>query len=177
MSDAGNNLPLWLAFLALNQQATRDGLTGLYNRRYFDDTLSDHVAAAIRYKRDLSLVMFDVDDFKKVNDTVGHQAGDDILRTFADILQSTVRQADMVCRYGGDEFVIILPETGKADADLFVERVCLALDAHDWSDAGLCAQDGEATIRASAGVAALPCENLVGEADADLLARKKEFRQ
>jgi two-component system cell cycle response regulator len=165
MSGAGKNLPLWLAFLALNQQATRDGLTGLYNRRYFDETLSDHVAAASRYKRELSLVMFDLDDFKRVNDTKGHPAGDDVLRQFAEILKSTARKADIVCRYGGDEFAIILPETGKADADTFVERIVESLEGLQISQ----------TV--TAGVAALPCENLVGEADADLLARKREFRQ
>ena len=157
MSDAGNNLPLWLAFLALNQQATRDGLTGLYNRRYFDETLSDHVAAANRYQRDLSLVMFDLDAFKHINDTEGHQAGDEVLRQFAGILKSTARRADIICRYGGDEFAVILPESGKEQAQVFVQRVTNTLNA----------------FTATAGIAALPCENLVADADADLMARKK----
>jgi diguanylate cyclase (GGDEF)-like protein len=165
MSDAENNLPLWLAFTALNHQATRDGLTGLYNRRFFDETLADHIAGASRYQRDLSLVMFDLDHFKQINDAEGHQAGDDALRQFAGILKSTARKADIVCRYGGDEFAVILPETGKADAGSFVERVCQSLEQ----------LDKNRTV--SAGVAALPCENLVREADADLLARKRECRQ
>lgn len=180
MSDAGKNLPLWLAFLALNQQATRDGLTGLYNRRYFDETLADHLSAATRYERELSLVLFDLDDFKRINDTKGHQAGDDVLRQFAGILRSTARKADIVCRYGGDEFAVILPETSKADAQSFVERVCSHLSAYDWRGAGLCALDGEAAIlppvRFSAGIAALPCNNLFADADADLLAGKKRRR-
>jgi diguanylate cyclase (GGDEF)-like protein len=165
MSTAGNNLPLWLAFLAMSQQATRDGLTGLYNRRYFDETLSDHLAAACRYKRDLGLVLFDLDNFKQINDTEGHPAGDDVLRQFAAILQSTARKADIVCRYGGDEFAVILPETGKADAESFVERVIQSVAAL------------QKPRSVTAGAAALPCENLVGEADAALLARKKEFRR
>ena len=172
MSNAGNNLPLWLAFLALNQQATRDGLTGLYNRRYFNETLSDHIAAANRYKRELSLAMFDLDDFKRVNDTRGHPAGDAVLRQFADILKATARKADMVCRYGGDEFAIILPETGKADALKFLERVNegLAAATMDSEDA----VPPNIRLSVTAGVAALPCENLLGEADAELLRKKRD---
>jgi len=165
MNDAGNNLPLWLAFLALNQQATRDHLTGLYNRRYFDETLNDHIAAANRYERDLSLVLFDLDGFKQINDTRGHPAGDDVLRQFAGILKSTARKADIICRYGGDEFAVILPETGRAEAHTFVARVIQSLEAL-----------GEGPT-VTAGVAALPGEDLVAEADAALLAKKREFRR
>lgn len=165
MSDAGNNLPLWLAFLALNQQATRDGLTGLYNRRYFDETLADHLAAASRYERELSLVLFDLDGFKHINDTLGHPAGDEVLRQFAGILKSTARKADIVCRYGGDEFAVILPETGRADAHTFIARVVQSL-------AGL-----EIKLTVTAGVASHPGENLIDEADAALLAKKRESRR
>jgi len=160
MPSDDTNLPLWLAFLSMNEQATRDWLTGLRNRRYFEETLADHISAATRYNRDLSLVLFDLDDFKQINDTYGHAAGDEALRNFADLLKSVARKADIACRYGGDEFAVILPETEIANTVQFVERVLK-----------------KTKTPATVGLAALPCENLMATADADLLARKKESRQ
>ncbi len=156
MSVDDTNLPLWLAFLSLNERATRDWLTGLRNRRYFEETLADHIAAATRYDRELSLVLFDLDGFKQINDTRGHEAGDDALRQFATLLKKSAREADIACRYGGDEFAVILPETGKSSAAKFVERVSRATP-----------------IAATAGIAALPCDDLVAAADTDLLAKKQ----
>jgi len=158
-----SNLPLWLAFLSMNEQATRDWLTGLRNRRYFEETLADHVEAATRYGRELSLVLFDIDGFKQINDTHGHAAGDEALRQFAALLKESARKADIVCRHGGDEFAVILPETGTSDAWIFVERVSQMLEDFDgWG------------ITVTAGIADLPCENLVATADADLLSRKSK---
>lgn len=168
------NLPLWLAFLSINEQATRDWLTSLRNRRYFEETLTDHIEAASRYGRKLSLVLFDIDDFKKINDTHGHETGDAVLKRFAALLKDSARKADIVCRYGGDEFAVILPETGKADAEKFVERII------GGSMSPLTADNEDVVPPAylvTAGIAALPSVNLVSEADADLLARKKESRQ
>ncbi len=169
MSDSEINLPLWLAFLAINEQATRDWLTGLHNRRYFEDTLADHVAAATRYNRELALVLFDLDDFKQINDTQGHDAGDEALRIFATLLKESAREADIVCRYGGDEFAVLLPETGKANTVRFVERVLCGTGILPVKHG----QDAQTThISVTAGIAALPSENLVAAADADLLAKK-----
>ncbi len=163
MSETGSNLPLWIAFLALAEQAARDPLTGLHNRRYFDDTLADHMEAARRYNRPLSLVFFDLDHFKAINDAQGHDAGDDALRRFATLLRATARKADIICRYGGDEFAVILPETNRENAQRFVERL------H-----GVSATPPTAFTY---GIASLPCENPVATADADLRARKRESRQ
>ena len=100
--------------------AVRDGLTGLYNHRYFQDKLSEELAKADRYKKDLSLILTDVDHFKKFNDTYGHQEGDKVLMGVSQVLQETVRaKVDTVARYGGEEFAVILPETdGNAAYDL-----------------------------------------------------------
>lgn len=156
MGPDETNLPLWLAVLSLQEQAMRDGLTGLCNRRYFDETLADHAAAARRYGRELSLVLFDLDDFKQVNDTGGHAAGDAVLKAFADGLRTHAREADIPCRIGGDEFAVILPETGREGAGRFAARFA-GLSQHP----------------ASAGIAALPCDDLFAAADAALLAEKK----
>ena len=158
--SADTNLPLWLAFLSLNEQATRDGLTELYNRRYFDETLADHIESATRYGRELSLVLFDLDRFKQINDTHGHEAGDEALRNFATLLKASARKADIVCRFGGDEFAVVLPETDRASAERFVERFSKT-----------------SNIPATAGIASLPCDSLVTAADTDLLARKATSRR
>lgn len=87
-----------------------DELTGLYNRRYFDKILDTEMRRSIRYKRTLTLIMVDIDHFKKFNDTYGHQKGDSVLRTVGAIMKENCRSSDIVCRYGGEEMVILLPE-------------------------------------------------------------------
>ena len=87
----------------------RDSLTGLYNRRYLDETLEREVSRARREGIPLSLVMLDIDHFKRVNDTYGHQVGDQALKMLASILLANIRAEDVACRYGGEEFLILLP--------------------------------------------------------------------
>lgn len=140
--------------------AFRDPLTGVYNRRFFEETLAQQLETARRYGRELSLVLLDIDRFKQINDTGGHQAGDEILRNFSRILQQTVRKADVVCRTGGDEFAVILPETSLCNARKFTERFLKSLE-------------GSLGIRACAGTAALPSDDLFKDADALLLTEKR----
>ena len=101
---------------ALQQQAVRDGLTGLYNRRYLDETLERELARARREGQTLSLVMLDIDHFKRINDNYGHQAGDEVLKSLSAILLADVRTEDVACRYGGEEFLILLPKMPLAAA-------------------------------------------------------------
>lgn len=96
----------------LAELAFYDGLTGIYNRRYFDVAVREEVSRAIRYKRSLSALMIDIDHFKKVNDEHGHQRGDQVLAAVARALKDSLRSTDIVCRYGGEEIVVVLPETG-----------------------------------------------------------------
>ncbi len=104
--------------------AITDGLTGLYNHRYFYDRLAQDVARAHRYDLPLSLLMIDIDDFKVYNDRFGHRAGDALLRELGGVLESQTRQqVDLVARYGGEEFVVILPSTGAAGAAQAGERL------------------------------------------------------
>jgi diguanylate cyclase (GGDEF)-like protein/PAS domain S-box-containing protein len=93
----------------LAEQAVRDPMTGLYNRRYLDETLEREVARARREGNPLSVVMLDVDNFKKLNDSYGHQAGDEVLKALAEMLREDTRMEDVACRYGGEEFLVLLP--------------------------------------------------------------------
>ena len=94
----------------LRTQSIRDPLTGLFNRRYMEESLERELRRTIRKKLPLALLMVDVDHFKHFNDTFGHEAGDEILRELARLFQSRLRAEDIACRYGGEEFVLILPD-------------------------------------------------------------------
>ena len=107
--------------------ATTDGLTELYNHRYFQDTLKKQIDTAKRYEQEFSLIIIDIDFFKKFNDTYGHQVGDAVLRTVAQILKKNTRATDYVCRYGGEEMSIILPQTSKKEAMVNAQRICDAV--------------------------------------------------
>jgi diguanylate cyclase (GGDEF)-like protein/PAS domain S-box-containing protein len=101
---------------ALQEQAIRDGLTGVFNRRFLSENLDKEVARAARDHTPVSLVMLDVDHFKKFNDTHGHKCGDLVLKDLADFLVANSREGDIVCRYGGEEFVILMPNATPDDA-------------------------------------------------------------
>jgi diguanylate cyclase (GGDEF)-like protein len=96
---------------SLRSQSVRDALTGLYNRRYLNEALEREIRRAARSNRQLAVILLDVDGFKGLNDTYGHEAGDTFLRELGAFLQKRVREEDVACRYGGDEFVILLTET------------------------------------------------------------------
>ena len=125
---AYTHLMALLSNIRLFNLATKDGLTGLYNRRHFNLLIETELTHSRLHKgRNLSLVMCDIDNFKKLNDTHGHQAGDTILNEFAKIMKSKCRQSDMVCRYGGEEFVIILCGAGASEAFKVAESVRQAI--------------------------------------------------
>jgi diguanylate cyclase (GGDEF)-like protein len=102
---------------------TIDGLTQVYNKRYFLETLEREIGRAQRYRRDLSLIMFDIDHFKQVNDTFGHLAGDYVLKQLAVVIKSRIRREDILARYGGEEFAIILPEIDNYNSLQFADKI------------------------------------------------------
>ncbi len=108
---------------------TRDGLTGIFNRRYLEAKLKEEVDRHIRYNRPLSLIMLDIDHFKKINDTHGHQAGDFILKSLATTIDERIRAVDIVARYGGEEFCCLLPETTSESALALAEFLRMGIEA------------------------------------------------
>jgi diguanylate cyclase (GGDEF)-like protein len=137
-------------FQEARQLADLDALTGLHNYRYFHETLAREVARAHRYSRDLALVVFDIDDFKAVNDRIGHLAGDSVLAEAAQRVRSVVRGADIACRVGGDEFAVILPESTTTDAENLYRRLQSSMTS--W-------RPGTDQLHLSAGIAELEPED------------------
>src|SRR3954467_7846903 len=138
-------------FREARQLADLDALTGLHNRRYFHETLARECARAHRYSRQLSLVVFDLHDFKDVNDHIGHLAGDAVLAEAAERVREVVRSADIPCRVGGDEFAVILPEAGRDQAEQLFHRIQTAVSGRPIGQAG--------RLKLSAGVAELSAED------------------
>jgi diguanylate cyclase (GGDEF)-like protein len=160
----------------VQMQAVTDELTGLYNQRHFHDTLDGEIERSRRFGTDVGLVMFDLDDFKQVNDTFGHPQGNVVLREVGRVLRSLSRDIDEPARYGGEELAVVLPQTDLHGAELAAERMRAAIE-------GLAIKrlDGNPEplrITASFGVASLPeCatgrEGLIAEADAALYRAKR----
>ncbi len=117
----------------LAERAEVDGLTGLANRAAFNKRWAERVAEHTRYKTPLSLMMVDADHFKRINDTYGHPAGDEVLQQIAQTLQQESRTTDVVCRYGGEEFVVILGNTGDAEGAIVADRIRTTIGAIRWA--------------------------------------------
>ena len=153
----------------LERQATHDGLTGFLNRRTMDETVEAELRRARRYHRDVSVVMLDLDEFKDVNDRLGHREGDRLLHVFSECVREVIRSSDYVFRYGGDEFLLILPETSREDA----ERLLTRLEAMSFPE--LTTALGHLTF--SAGIATLftdpDASDLIKQADDRLYTSKR----
>ena len=157
--------------------ATTDGLTELYNHRYFQEQIRMQVEQSKRYNHNFSLIIIDIDFFKKFNDTFGHQSGDAVLRQVAQTLKKNVRSTDIVCRYGGEEMSIILPNTGKDEALSTAQKICERVASKKFKLAG----DKETNVTISLGVSTFPYDGdnastIIEAADKKLYKAKNNGR-
>jgi len=129
----------------LNRLATTDTLTGLWNRRYFEERVAYEISMANRYGQPLSLLLFDIDHFKAVNDTYGHLAGDRVLSELSQIVRAKIRTTDLACRWGGEEFMILMPNTDAPEAMIVAEKLRMNFERLEI--------DGVGTTTSSFGVA------------------------
>lgn len=158
------------------KMSTRDEMTGLYNYRYFIENLQQELSASKRYKYDLVVCMIDIDHFKKINDDFGHPAGDDVLVNFGRLLQENTRESDLPCRYGGEEFGVILTHTSIKNAYTVMERFRKVIEKTEFSNKGK-----NFPVTVSIGLTILNGENkttdqLIDEADQALYRAKKSGR-
>lgn len=160
----------------LAQRAQIDGLTGLWNRAYFDSRWSEEYSRAARYDRPVAIAMLDIDLFKSINDTYGHPAGDSVLQNFCKVLLRESRHTDIACRYGGEEFTLIMPDTTPSDAASVCDRIRAAVASLVWS------RHPDRAVTVSAGVAGgVPCDaatavQWIEAADEQLYAAKRTGR-
>jgi diguanylate cyclase (GGDEF)-like protein len=177
--DAFNDMTLKRKLIEdeLREMATHDGLTGLYNHKYFYTLLEDELPRADRYQHDISLLMLDIDNFKNINDSYGHRSGDAILHTLSKRLVERVRGTDWVCRYGGEEIAILLPETDLRTAEEIAESLRVLIE----QEVFLIEDDQQINITASIGVSTYPehaknASALVSAADKALYEAKNTGR-
>jgi diguanylate cyclase (GGDEF)-like protein len=164
------------ALAIIAEQSVRDALTGTYNRRKMDEQLVTELARAERHERPLSLLMFDIDHFKRVNDSLGHPAGDEVIRHVAKIGADGLRKSDFIGRYGGEEFVVILPEISIAGAMVVAERIRGRIAATPATFEGRSIEVTVSVGVAEFGAASCTVETLLGEADQALYLSKKNGR-
>jgi diguanylate cyclase (GGDEF)-like protein len=161
----------------MERQAVTDQLTNLYNRRAFADMAEKEVGRARRYLRPLAIIMFDIDHFKNVNDTHGHLMGDKVLRILTEKVTKTTRSTDFVCRYGGEEFIVLMPEAGREEALAMAERLREMV-----SGITIVAPEGTLSMTISLGIAALKSdgdeslEGLINRADKAMYEAKAAGR-
>lgn len=153
-----------------------DGLTQLYNHRYFHELLTREINRALRYPQSFSLLMIDIDDFKKLNDRSGHLAGDCALRTMAQVMLKTLRKVDLICRYGGEEFGVIMPQINKEAARVAAERLRGIIETIEIKDEN---QNSLGRLTVSIGVSTFPTdgqtkEELIKVADTALYEAKNK---
>jgi diguanylate cyclase (GGDEF)-like protein len=162
---------LELSNARLKEYSFKDEVTGLYNRRFYSIRLEEEVSRYRRFNHPVSVMLVDLDGFKDVNDELGHGAGDETLRDMADILLKYSRGINVICRYGGDEFAVLLVETSKAGARLYADRIRQVLATYPFANGR--------RVTASFGIAALPedvapaADDLIRAADEALYAAKR----
>ena len=117
------------------EMAIRDGLTGLFNHRYVKDRLKEEFDRSLRFKREMSVLFMDLDNFKFFNDAHGHQAGDDLLRILAELMTKAIRESDILARWGGEEFIVVAPESGQQEACEVAERIRKSVAEHAFPNA------------------------------------------
>lgn len=166
------NLQLKEKIAEVERLSNTDPLTGLYNRLYFNSVFERELSNLRRYGRAFSLILFDIDHFKNVNDTYGHNAGDQVLRTIAAISKDLVRDSDVVARWGGEEFIVLLTGDGVSEPQALAERLRVAIESGGYGDVG--------RVTGSFGTTVITAEDTLvsstGRADAALYRAKQSGR-